>query len=99
MEQVSCKLCGYFPNINDRHHAFQMKRHMNSQKHINKTLGSNAFFLCDEGYLEYYEDRVAYCDPINIRPVYMEHIRVLKERIAERAKLEQLAIEMGLISI
>ena len=95
MEQVDCKICGYFPKADKKHLSFLINRHMVSQKHINKTLGSNAFFLCDEGYLEYYEDRVAYCDPINIRPVYMEHIRVLKERIAERAKLEQQAIDMG----
>jgi hypothetical protein len=98
MEQSGCKLCSYYPKADKKHLAFLINRHMHSQKHINKTLGSNAFFLCDEGSLEYYQDRVAYCDPINIRPVYMEHIRVLKERIAERAKLEQQAIDMGLES-
>lgn len=94
-----CSMCKYTPKSKDPTQlTWLMKRHHLSRLHttnLRKKSGWEHLDLSDEGFLEYYEKRVPYCDPINTRPVYMGYISLLKERIDERAKLEQQAIDMG----
>jgi hypothetical protein len=102
-----CSICNYEAKPKDNsQRVWLMKRHYLGDQHRYNAIkkgGNSIFDLPDEGYLEYFKDRVAYVEDMNVRETYLGFMRDLNDRIQkkreEKLKLDIEAKEKGYTNV